>query len=117
MKKMFNNSFGFTLVDVTATIAVLSIVSSLALPQLTGVLDKAKDTVCLAQRAIVEHVEAYYFAEHEYLKNASIDELYIQGYINKLPKCPAGGKYYWIKDNPPLLGCSEHFHPPNAIKK
>lgn len=115
MKKILNNTFGFTLLDITATIAVLSIVSSLTLPQLAGVLDKAKINVCLAERRVVESVAAYYFAENGYLKTAQINELYLKGYLNKMPHCPDEGEYYWIKKSPPLLGCTKHFHPQKAI--
>ncbi len=93
-------------------VAVLGAVTVIASPKIAGFFVKTKSTQCGVTRAIVERAEERYRFEHSGLPSASLDELRQTLYIDRVPKCSAGGQYIWISTaNPVSMGCSVHNWP------
>ena len=106
---LLKNSLGATVIELMATISTLAVLSAYAAPHYIGVIEKAEATVCLSERAVLERVGAFILAENENIKVLSIDEIVNQNYVNKMPECPSGGKYFWLKEKPtPTIGCTVH---------
>ncbi|MEI7481969.1 MAG: prepilin-type N-terminal cleavage/methylation domain-containing protein [Elusimicrobiota bacterium] len=103
---------GFTLLEVMVVVAVLGAVTVIASPKIAGVFVKTKSTQCAVNRVIMERAEERYRFEHSGLPSASLDELRQTLYIDRVPKCSAGGQYIWISTaNPVSMGCSVHNWP------
>lgn len=106
---LLKNSLGTTVIELMATISILGITSACAAPYYQGVIEKAEATVCLSERVVLERVGAFIFVENENIKVLSIEELVYKNYVNKIPECPSGGTYFWLKEKPtPSIGCTVH---------
>ncbi|MEI7481968.1 MAG: prepilin-type N-terminal cleavage/methylation domain-containing protein [Elusimicrobiota bacterium] len=112
LPRSIKNREAFTLLEVMVVVAVLGAVTVIASPKIAGFFVKTKSTQCGVTRAIVERAEERYRFEHSGLPSASLDELRQTLYIDRVPKCSAGGQYIWISTaNPVSMGCSVHNWP------
>ena len=89
MKIMKNNiSGGFTLLELMVVIAILGILTSIALPNFVSYRERAKATCCLTNRYQIENDERCYFMDNDE-RRKTIESPY---------SCPSGGVYLWLKD-------------------
>lgn len=92
MKILKNNiSGGFTLLELMVVIAILGILTSIALPNFVSHRERAKATCCLTNRYQIENDERCYFMDND--ERRPIESLY---------SCPSGGEpyKYEMKENP-----------------
>jgi len=97
------HSSGFTFLEVVMTMAVMSALASIAIPQYVSYGEKARTAQCLANRYHIEMEEEAYFLEHD---RADLK-------INAKWSCPSQGVYVWLISDPsdpgyPRVICSLH---------
>jgi prepilin-type N-terminal cleavage/methylation domain-containing protein len=106
---------GFTLVEIMIVLGILALLSAaIAFPAVKKNMDNARKTICVEDRRVVEHGEQRFFLDNQ-RHSADLEELVVEGYVKKIPKCPSNGVYAWtyIDISDPAaqsaLGCSVHF--------
>ena len=62
---MDKKSDGFTLIELIAVIAILGILSAIAVPRLTGFKSMAEEKVCDANRKAVERMYSAFLVEND----------------------------------------------------
>jgi len=88
MKFLKNNiSGGFTLLELMVVIAILGILTSIALPNYVSFRERAKAACCLTNRYQIENDERCYFMDNDE-RRKTIESPY---------SCPSGGEYIWLK--------------------
>lgn len=111
MKRRFENirrsKQGFTLVELIVVVLILGVLSGMALPSLTGYIDKTQETVCAHNRTIIERV---YLTEKLYDSSTTLEAI-IAGTHGAQPSisgasCPSGGIYVATADG--HVACSVH---------
>ncbi|MEJ6950058.1 prepilin-type N-terminal cleavage/methylation domain-containing protein [Natronospora cellulosivora (SeqCode)] len=80
----------FTLIEILIVIVILGILSTIAVPRLTGILGQAEMTEAVAAlRALRSAVEVYYLDEEQYPVNVgqfnTIAARYLEGYSSGTP--------------------------------
>lgn len=106
------NRPAFTLLEVMVALAVAAAVSVVAMPKMAGVVVKAKATQCLANRTVIERAEERYRSDHDGQPSAGLEDLKASRYIDRVPRCSAGGHYIWVSTAAPVkLGCTVHDWP------
>ena len=100
---------GFTLVELIVTIAILAVLSGIAILRITAAREEAAKNACHASRALI--AKTYQLA---LIKNSSIslqafidDPASYGTYYNFKPTCPAGGTYTAINGK---IVCSHPEH-------
>lgn len=99
----YNNSHGFTLLELMVVFAIMGALGSIAIPHYVAYVERACAVRCLSDRRQIEMDESTYFLENG-KPNLKIDDLY---------SCPSGGTYVWLISDPndpgyPKVGCSIH---------
>lgn len=94
---------GFTLLEVLTVILVISALATIAAPHYLSYVRRSRAVACLANRRHIELAE-----QEQYLRTGRAD-LSIPAKF----KCPSGGEYVWICNDPadstyPRIGCSVH---------
>ena len=82
---------GWTAIEVALTIAIVVILSALAIPAFLKTLPQRQRAECLAQLDAIASACRHYAIERGGFP-ASIDEL-VPAYLPAVPTCPAGGTY------------------------
>ena len=100
-------SKGFALLELVVVVAVIGVLTSVAMPNYLSYKVETKTTACQANRRNIEAAENAY-----YIQNNS-PGLTIPGSYT----CPSGGTYVWLVSNPedsryPRTGCSVHYGDP-----
>lgn len=98
---------GFTLLELLVVLAVLSVLAVLAVPRYAAIVGRARSAECLATRTVTQRAQEIYMGQNDG-RVASTEEL-IQGrYLDRLPRCVAGGSLVWLSTSPLKLACSLH---------
>lgn len=105
--RVFRSRAAFTLLELMVSLAVMAALAVFALPRYADVLNRAKAAECLATRAVVERAESLYMNQNDG-RLATAPELAAAGYLERLPRCVAGGSLVWISTAPLKLACSIH---------
>lgn len=100
---MDEKSGGFTLVELILVIAILGIITAIAVPRIAGLISMSEESVCAANIKTFERMYATFLVgndiEHE-------DSLFDQFIIENLDEvCPAGGV---IRYEDGKMTCSIH---------
>ena len=78
---------GFTLIELLVTMAIISLLLSLAVPRYFGSLDKAKDTVLRENlHQMRDAIDKFYGDQARY--PANLEELVIKRYLRNIPADP-----------------------------
>lgn len=112
MKPLRKGPGGFTLIEVTMAILVISVLASVALPRWGDSMRRSRGKACAATRHSVEVAEARYVSEVTG-GSPSVGALYDGRYLENRPVCPAGGDYVWaggagVLANDRYVVCSIH---------
>lgn len=90
VRRVLHNNRGFTLIELLIVLAIIAILAGIAVPRYTASLDKAKESACAANIAVLESAVMRYWADH-----LDSDEPYPENlaalkdkYIKDEPKCP-----------------------------
>ncbi len=87
---VLHNSRGFTLIELLIVLAIIAIIAGIAIPRYTASLDKAKESACAANIAVLESAVMRYWADNldeDDPYPATLQELE-DNYIKAVPKCP-----------------------------
>jgi prepilin-type N-terminal cleavage/methylation domain-containing protein len=84
-----NHSKGFTLLELMVVVAMMGILTSIALPYYMTYIKRARATVCLTNRFEIEREQS---------SQASADDTDVLPEIDERWKCPSGGTYIWVQD-------------------
>lgn len=101
------NKKGLMIIELMITVSIISILLAFFAPKYRSIQDKAKYNQCFATRKSLERAQQVYMLENDN-KTISSEELYLKGYIDKRPKCSAGGTLVWISTSPLKVACSVH---------
>jgi len=107
------NRKGFTLMELFVVMAILAVLASFAMPRYAQVIERAKSTECQVTRANSQRAEEIYMGQNEG-HVASTQELVAKGYLDRMPRCVAGGSLVWLSTAPLKLACSLHDAAPAA---
>lgn len=98
LRKTLNNQKGFTLIELLVVIAILGILAAVAVPRVTGVIDRAKDaSVESTKKTIQSAVEIYYIDKGTY--PSSVQGLVNEGYLDEMPDSEKLGVTFDIDEN------------------
>lgn len=103
-QKGFKNSDGFTLVELILVVAIVAVLSSVAIPVLSGLVKKADASVCIYNRATVSRSYTY---QKTLDQSLSLDEYLTKSNNNKDAVCPSDGLFTVADDGTTIL-CSVH---------
>ena len=109
---VLHNSRGFTLIELLIVLAIIAIIAGIAIPRYTASLDKAKESACAANIAILESAVMRYWADH--LDDATPYPATLAalegGYIKEVPTCPKDATVYTYSASGDTFSitCSNH---------
>lgn len=98
---------GFTLMELFVSLAVVAVLASFAMPRYAEVIERTKSTECQVTRANAQRAEEIYIGQNEG-RTASTLELVQKGYLDRMPRCVAGGSLVWLSTAPVKMACSLH---------
>lgn len=82
MKKLFKNEKGFTLVELLAVIVILGIIVAIAIPAISGIIDRAQDGADDAEVTLIIDAARLYRVEHTIdATGVHTDDLITEGYL------------------------------------
>ncbi len=86
---------GFTLVEIMIVIAILGLLAGgMVVPNMLRSRMSVELSLCAHNRQLIEKMEQLYRAR-ESGHSQNLQDLVTGGYLNSLPRCPAGGTYAW----------------------
>ena len=90
---VLHNSRGFTLIELLIVLAIIAIIAGIAIPRYTASLQKAKESACAANIAILESaVMRCWIDNNEVYPTLTAADL-VPTYIKEMPNCPLEGTY------------------------
>lgn len=104
---------GFTLMELFVSMAVVAVLASFAMPRYAQVIERTKSTECQVSRANAQRAEEIYIGQNEG-RTATTLELVQKGYLDRMPRCVAGGSLVWLSTAPVKMTCSLHDAAPSA---
>ncbi|QQE76994.1 competence type IV pilus major pilin ComGC [Alicyclobacillus sp. SO9] len=105
---------GFTLLEMVVAVLIVSVMTAVIVPHLTGIGDRADKAACAQnQKAIRGALTEYYLIYHQYPAGDTSEQLQTlveDKLLESVPKEPSGGSYE-IDDTDPtqvVVMCSVH---------
>lgn len=95
VEKVLHNSRGFTLIELLIVLAIIGIIGAIAVPRYTASLQKAKESACAANIAVLESAVMRYWIDNDETYPAKISDLEPQ-YIKEVPTCPAHSGHEYL---------------------
>ena len=96
VRRVLHDSRGFTLIELLIVLAIIAVIAGIAIPRYTASLQKAKESACAANIAVLESAVMRYWVDH--LEDG--DDVYpgtlgdlAPDYIKAEPTCPLEGVY------------------------
>ena len=86
---MHKKSGGFTLMELIVVVAILGIITAIAVPRLSGFKSIAEERVCAANRKTVERMYSAFLGENDIGHEDSLFDQFIIDNFDKI--CLAGG--------------------------
>ncbi len=84
---------GFTLVELMVVVAIIAILTAVAIPQFTSAGDKAKAAKIQADQQAISNAVQLYMIDKSVDTVPTVDTLYKEGYLSEVVKTPKGGNY------------------------
>jgi prepilin-type N-terminal cleavage/methylation domain-containing protein len=102
VRRVLHNSRGFTLIELLIVLAIIAILAGIAVPRYTASLQKAKESACAANVAILESAVMRYWVDNDEgdisSRRGTPSALRLESTSSEVPKCPVGEtKSYVLK--------------------
>lgn len=110
--RLFNRQ-GFTLLELTLSLFIISVIVTISMPHLRGIGDRAQKAGCQANQQLIRGaLDDYYLLMHQYPTSATpLQDLVNVKLLQDVPKCPQGGQYTTgtsIDGSTATVTCSVH---------
>jgi prepilin-type N-terminal cleavage/methylation domain-containing protein len=106
VRRVLHNNRGFTLIELLIVLAIIGIIGAIAVPRYTASLQKAKESACAANIAVLESAVMRYWADNDFEYPENLKALESE-YIKEVPECPDGGTYQY-EDAGGYVTCTTH---------
>lgn len=93
IKTRYQRAGGFTLVEIMIVIAIIGLITSIALPNFIKVRTQATTNACVANLHKVDAIVSQWALDEGQKTGDAVDEVAISSYLrgNAIPVCPADG--------------------------
>ena len=103
---------GFTLVEIMIVVAIIGLLTAIAVPNIVKARATARKTVCIANLKALDGAKQQWALENNKKGTdvPGLSDLFSvrHGYIKRLPVCPSGGTYTFNDANtPPACSLAE----------
>lgn len=92
VKRICKNNRGFTLIELMAVLAVLSIIFSISVPRFTGTVEMAKQKADQVSLEIMNRALEQYIIDRGYTPG-ELKDLVDEGYLESIPEPQTGGEF------------------------
>lgn len=93
-RKFIKNNKGFTLTEIMITVAVIGVVSSLAVPNMIKARESAQTQTCISNLRKIDDAKSMWATFEGELETSVPDwSDLVPDYIKRTPECPASGTY------------------------
>lgn len=116
MSNLSRNDKGYTLIEMIATIIIISSLASIAIPKFIDLTDEALKAKCQAFQGAISSAAAMNYAlavlndpsQADWLENLKIEDVEADWFATGvIPVCPSGGVYTLVNGN---VVCSTQDH-------
>jgi prepilin-type N-terminal cleavage/methylation domain-containing protein len=94
MKNITARSSGFTLVEIMIVVAIIGLLASIAIPNITQARDKARQNVCIANLQQIEGAIHRWSLDMNKDEGEAVAYSDIRNYLKRSVVCPSGGSSF-----------------------
>lgn len=99
VRRVLHNNRGFTLIELLIVLAIIAIIAGIAVPRYTASLQKAKESACAANIAILESAAMRYWVDNDFTypeTGLTVKVLEEGKYIKEGLTCPVSGNNTYV---------------------
>jgi prepilin-type N-terminal cleavage/methylation domain-containing protein len=89
---------GFTLVEIMIVVAIIGLLSSMAIPSFVRARAESREKTCINALRQIDGAKDVYALESGSSSGAACDMATIEGYLKQVPQCPVNDVDYLVND-------------------